>query len=145
MEIDYAQRAKELKDLIINKPDLPIEEVKVPEWDLPFPIYIRTMSALEKDELETEQFIKKGEKIEFSLINLRAVTLSRVMCADPEGKYRIFTDPNDVIELGKKSASAIDRCLEVSRRLNGTSEQDEKDMVKNLQGQDEDSGLDKQD
>lgn len=145
-EINYKERATELKRLILHSNDLPVEEVKVPEWDLPFPIYIRTMDGKDKDEFETERFLLvdgiKSEKQRFkvSLQNLRAATLARVMCADPEGKVRIFEDEEDIIKLGNKSSAALDRCLDVSRRLNGTTKEDEENLVKNLKGQEESSG-----
>lgn len=146
---DYSKIAEELKKHILTKKDLPTEEVEVPEWELPYPIYVRTMSAAEKDEFETEQFISnagddvkddKDAAFKASLQNLRAATLARVLCADPEGEYRIFTDLSDIIALGKKSAAAIDRCLEVTKRLNGITQEDEKNLLKNSQGRDDSSG-----
>lgn len=140
-KIDYAERAKQLRKHILNYNDFPVEEVEVPEWGLPFPIYIRTMSAKEKDDFETEQYILDEEgKRTLSYRNLRAAMLARVLCADPEGKFPIFTEINDVLDLGDKSAAAADRCLAVAYKLNGSTKEDEDRMVKNSKEAEEGSG-----
>ena len=129
-KIDYEKRAQELKKHIFNQNDFPVEEVKVPEWELPFPIYIRTMSAQERDSFEANQVIEDEEgRKKLSLNNLRASLLVSVLCVDPEGKHRIFNNEEDIIKLGKKSASAVDRCLNVSRKLNGSTEKDEENII----------------
>ena len=135
-KINYEKRAKELRKLILDVQDFPVEEVKVPEWNLPFPIYIRTMSAQERDDFESSQLVDdaEGNKI-LSLQNLRASLLARVICADPEGKHRIFNS-GDIEALGNKSVAAVDRCLEVSRKLNGSTEEDEENLIKNFKGRD---------
>lgn len=142
-EINYEKRIKELRKHIFDCNDFPVEEVKVPEWKLPFPIYIRTMSAQERDTYEANQLIDdgkgEGNKI-VSLKNMRTSLLVAVLCADPEGKHRIFNSKEDIIALGKKSVAAVDRCLDVSRKLNGSTEEDEENLVKNLTGQEEASG-----
>jgi len=140
-KINWEKRAAELKKHIFNQNDFPVEEIKVPEWDLPFPIYIRTMSAQERDAFEANQLVDDAEgKKTLSLENLRAALLVSVLCADPEGNYRVFTETEDIVALGKKSVAAIDRCLDVSRKLNGSTEEDEENLVKNLKGQEEVSG-----
>ncbi len=139
--VDYAARAKEARSKIISVSDILIEEVEVPEWGLGFPVYIKTMTAFDRDEFEATQFLEdqEGNKI-MSLVNIRASMLVSVLCIDPEGEYKIFTEKEDVIELGKKSVAAIDRCLEVSRRLNGSTKEDEEALLKNSEGQEESSG-----
>lgn len=143
--INYKERAALLKKHIIECNDFPVEEVQVPEWDLPFPVYVKTMSAKERDDFEGRQMREetndKGETgRKFSLENLRASMLVAVLCADPEGKYPIFDEKDDVLELGKKSSAAIDRCLDIARKLNGSTKEDEENLVKNSKGQDENSG-----
>jgi hypothetical protein len=140
--INYKERAALLKKHIIECNDFPVEEVKVPEWNLPFPVYVKTMSAKERDAFESRQMVEgaEGEGRKFSLENLRASMLVAVLCADPEGKYPIFDEKDDVLELGKKSSAAIDRCLDVARKLNGSTKEDEENLVKNSIGQDENSG-----
>lgn len=140
-KVNYEERAKQLKDHILNFNDFIVEEVHVPEWELPFSIYIRAMSAQERDDFESRQFIDDvdGKRV-FTLENLRASMLIQVICADPEGKYKLFNAEEDVKALGEKSVAAIDRCLEVSRKLNGSTEQDEENLLKNYKGQDEVSG-----
>jgi len=138
--IDYVARAKEARNKIIAVV-APVEMVKVPEWGLNFPVYIKTMTAFERDEFESNQFLEDqdGNKT-MSLLNMRAAMLVSVLCIDPEGQYKIFTEKEDVIALGKKSVKAIDMCLSVSRRLNGITEEDEEALLKNSEGQEENSG-----
>ena len=71
--------------------------------------------------------------------NLSASLLVRVLCSDPEGKTRIFTD-DDVEELGSKSAKAINYLQEEAKKLNGVTEEDQENMIKNSDGLEESSG-----
>jgi hypothetical protein len=135
----------DLRTQILNAADLPVEKVPMPEWG-DIDVYVRSMTAKERDHWQSTQFIKAGEENEdgsakyvMSMDNLSASTLVHVVCSDPEGKIRIFKD-NDVELLGAKSASAINRLQEASRKLNGTTKEDEEALLKNLQGQDDNSG-----
>lgn len=137
----YKEIAETLRKHIISVNDFPVEEVKVPEWELPFPLYIRTMSAQERDNFEARQLIENEEDGRtLSLDNLRASMLIEVLCADPEGRYKVFDSVKDVKKLGGKSAIALDRCISVSHKLNRTNDEDEKNLLKNSVGQGGTSG-----
>lgn len=138
---------EEMRKFILGYKDLPTQEVKVPEWG-GIVIYIRSMTAGERDLFETSQMasveIKEGEdkgKIQkvLSLENLRAAILARTICSDPEGKIRIFSE-DDITALGCKSAAALDRCVMVSHKLNGMSREDEENLIKNSESQEDVSG-----
>jgi len=138
---------QELRKHILEYNDLPVKEVQVPEWGN-ITLYVRAMNAQERDSFmfakwkgkEEASDKEKGDIVETSSIldNITASTLARVICSDPEGTQRVFTDA-DVIALGKKSASALDRLQDAFKDVNGDLESGE--LEKNLVGQDVDSGL----
>lgn len=109
------------KATILAANDLRKELVAVPEWG--GEVYVRTMTGTERDIFETELLTAtKGTSS-----NIRAKLLARCLC-DENGE-RLLSD-KDIAELGKKSASALDRCFAVAQRLNGFS----KDDVETLAG-----------
>lgn len=108
--------------------DLPIEFVPVPEWKRPTDppdavhgVYVRTMTAAEKDAYEGSLFRvgKKGAVIH-TMQNARGRLASLVIC--DERSNRIFGD-DDADELGRKSPKALDRILAVAKRLNGIEDE----------------------
>lgn len=111
------------KDEILQADDIRKEEVEVPEWG--GSVWVQTMSGKERDRFEASIISAKGER---NLTNLRAkiVALSVI---DESGK-RLFTF-EDALELGKKSARALDRVFSVAQRLSGFTPQDVEEMTKN--------------
>lgn len=134
---------QELRKHILEYNDLPVKEVKVPEWG-GITLYVRAMNAQERDSFMFSKWKNKEnkdvDKIETQdiLNNITASTLARVICSDREGTKRVFTD-EDIVELGKKSATALDRIHTAFKVINDILE--EEDLEKNLGGQDVDSGL----
>lgn len=106
------------KDEILRKSDMKIEEVEVPEWGVR--LRIRTLSGTERDMFEN--------RISKDRIGIRGLFAALVIC-DEKGE-RIFAD-TDQYALGKKSAAALDRILDVGLRLNGMKEEAVKDLEKN--------------
>jgi len=120
------------KEQILQANDLKIETVDVPEWG--GSVGVRTMTGTERDSFEQSIVEKKGKT---NLSNIRA-RLCALTVVDDSGK-RIFND-NEVAELGKKSAAALDRVFTVAQKMNGFGEKDIEELGKNLsKGQSEDS------
>ena len=121
---------KSIRDQILEKNDITTEEVLVPEW-VDAPLYVKTMSGLERDTWERSMFQENEEgNIDKNLKNYRAKLLARTLCEDKEGLIRVFTD-EDALALGKKNSAVIDRCVTVATKLNGIEAKDKKALVKN--------------
>lgn len=112
------------KDIICGKQDLEIEKVEVPEWG--GDVFIRTLTAAERDQFDTSVYRQEGIK---NYDNLRARYLCLCLC-DEHG-VRIFDD-RDAEKLGTKSGKVMDRLFGIAQRINGMSPADVKEMVKNL-------------
>lgn len=122
------------KEAILAANDLEKELVEVPEWG--GAVYVRALTGTERDAFEAslvnERVVRRGRKSETTretnLRNLRARLCALTMC-DEEGN-RLFGD-SEVHELGKKSASALNRVFEVAQRLSGLSEGDVEELAGN--------------
>lgn len=125
------------KEQILAIRDIKIEEFYVPEWD--GSIYIKTMTAEERDKFEEAIFIKDSGKRKTDLSGLRAKLCAFVIC-DEEGK-RLFSDA-EVEALGKKSGAALTRIFEKAQEISSMREDDIEEMAKNsesVQGEDSSS------
>jgi hypothetical protein len=109
---------------ILAVQDLPRELVEVPEWG--GAVYVRAMTALERDAFEASFVKGQGKRAQVSLLNVRAKLVVRTI-VDEQGN-RIFED-GDAEALGAKSASAVNRAFEAAARLSGITEQDEADLM----------------
>ena len=114
------------RDDILNVKDIAIELVDVPEWG--GQVYVKGMTGLERDAFEGSIVETRGKGTRVNMANVRAKLAAQTLC-DENGE-RLFTDA-DVKELGKKSASALQRVFEVAQRLSGIGE----DAVKELTGE----------
>ena len=111
------------KDEILQADDIRKEKVEVPEWG--GTVWVKTMSGTERDRFEASIISAKGER---NLVNLRAKIVA-MSVIDESGK-RLFTF-EDALELGKKSARALDRVFSVAQRLSGFTPQDVEELTKN--------------
>ncbi len=128
-----------LRNKIFAIQDLPTEKVIVPEWDDAV-IYVRAMSAKERDDWQFSRMVEDGENGKtMSMENLTASMLIKVLCSDKKGKKRIFKD-EDAEMLGDMSAAALNRLSEAAKKLNGVSDEDQENMLKNSNGLEENSG-----
>jgi len=116
------------RDDILAVKDIQIELVPVPEWD--GEVYIKGMSGLERDAFEASIIEQKGNKQKVNMANVRAKLAAQTLC-DEEGN-RLFNDA-DIKELGKKSASALQRVFEVAQRLSGIGDADVEELAGELQ------------
>ena len=116
------------KEAILSMDDLPIEEVKVPEWN--GTVRMRSLSGKERDEFESAvQFRSKGNRVDIKELK---VTLLSLTIVDEENKL-IFTK-EDLTTLNAKSAKAIDQLFAVATKMNGIGEEAVKELGKNLSG-----------
>jgi hypothetical protein len=123
---------EQMRQAILGSKDIKIEQVEVPEWDLPFPLYVKALTGREREEYfeSIRRITGKGKNKDIDIITVEssAKLASRCMCL--EDGTKIFTDA-DVPQLAEKSAKALERVVNVSARLNGLDD-DAKDDVKNV-------------
>jgi len=115
---------------ILAADDLAREAVAVPEWG--GTVYVRTMTGEEKDRFDESNWVA-GEDGEgrFDGDGYRGRLACRVLC-DESGKA-LFSEA-DCLRLGAKSVKALDRVLEVAKRLNGIGKEGHEAAVKNSPG-----------
>ena len=114
------------KDTILAAEDLGRERVAIKDWG--GEVFVRAMTAAERDEWEAGLVAEKGADPTARMRNLRARLA--VLCVVTEAGERIFAD-SDADALGKKSAKALDRIFEVASRLNGLTAKDVEHLEKN--------------
>ena len=125
-----------IKDQILNAQDQQSERVEVPEWGKegqPLILYVRGMTASERDVWESERVLwknlgQKNQRAEQNIDNVRAGLVARTL-VDEDGN-RIFED-GDIAKLGAKSAKVIDGLFEVAQKLSGISDDDLDELEKN--------------
>ncbi len=115
------------RESIFAVSDLTTEWIDVPEWG--GGLYVRGLTAAERDRLETSLLNAKGEPQTAKLENYRARMI--VACAVNEDGTPVFKGNADAIALGNKSASAINRVVDVARRLSGMTDEDVEELTKN--------------
>jgi len=106
------------KAAILAAPDMPTEEVAVPEWG--GTVKVRGLTAAERDVFDTTCFDGNGKLL---VANFRAQLVVRTVVDD--AGVRIFAD-TDVELLGGKASTAIDRLFSVGQRLSGLGNLGEK-------------------
>ncbi len=104
---------------ILNAEDLKKDRVEVPEWG--GHVYVRTLSADERDQWEIEQQDNPKESI-------RARLAAYTVC-DEVGNP-IFSAA-DIEALGAKSGAALGRIWDASLKLNKVSKEDVEELEKN--------------
>jgi hypothetical protein len=94
--------------------------------DLGGTVYVRGMTARERDAFEESLRIKKGKRAgETDLRNFRAKIASR--CLVTETGERLLAD-GDADWLGNLSAGILDRILAVINRLSGRTEEEAEEL-----------------
>ena len=76
------------KEQILAAEDLPRELVPVPEWG--GEIWVRAMTATERDKFEADLTERRGSKVEVNMANTRAKLCAKVIC--DEAGNRLFSD-----------------------------------------------------
>ena len=128
------------RDQILAADDLKTEEVEVPEWG--GSVLVRTLTAHERDVFEDGLIKTKGrgrnQTREMQLEDVRA-KLACLTIVDAGG-VQIFNRA-DMLELGKKSAGALNRVWDVASRLSGMTNEDVEELLGNSETAPEDSSL----
>jgi hypothetical protein len=104
------------REQILAATDSVIETVSVPEWG--GSVGVKTLTGAEKDGWESSRQNKDGS---FNLNNVRASLVAVATC-DADGN-KLFT-LQDVVDLGNKSARALDRVFQAAKKLNGVTDED---------------------
>ena len=117
------------RDGILQSEDRQFEVVDVPEWGPGAQVRVSSLSGSERDTFEASITVRRGTDVTVNLVNARA-KLVVLTVVDDEGN-RLFTD-DDVFEVGKKNALALNRLFEVAQRLSGLTEEDVKEAVAGL-------------
>jgi hypothetical protein len=112
------------KDEILKADDLKVEKLKIPEWN--GEVNIRTFSAKERDAFESMIF--ESQNSETTTPNIRARFCQLVLVND---SGELMFSEKEVAELGKKSASALDRIFSHAQKLNGLTNDDVEELEKN--------------
>ena len=100
--------------------------VEIPEWG--GVVYVRSMTALERDRFEASLIEMRKGKQRLNLDNARA-RLAVMVCVDEDGKP--LFQPSDVGWLAAKNAAALDRIFEVASDLSRLSADDVEELTKN--------------
>ena len=113
------------------------EKVDVTEWgDIdpdtgkpePTCVFVREISAAERDKYEASLYTHKRNKREFNPMDARTKAMV-LACCDEHGNA-IF-GPEDTEWLRQKPVSVIERIFEVFQRLNRFTNEDEEELRKN--------------
>lgn len=112
---------------IVAAQDIETETVDVPEWD--GAVIVRMMSGADRDRFEQSlTTVRADGRREANLTNMRSKLVA--MCLiDEEG--RALFGPDEIDDLAKKSAAAIERVFIVAQRLNGLAPDDIGEARKN--------------
>jgi hypothetical protein len=123
------------KEGILAAKDLKTEDVFIEEWG--GDVRIMTMRAVDRDRFEQSIIDQRGKEQVKNMENFRAKLIANT-AIDEEGKLLFTMD--DVKAIGRKSAKAIDKLVDVAQRLNGMRKEDVEELTKNSEaGQSEDS------
>jgi hypothetical protein len=117
------------KDQIWAANDLKTIEVPVPEWG--GSVRIKTLTGAERDQYEADSYKRVKGRQEANLANLRARLVAMVVV--DENDQPMFTRA-DVMKLGQKSASALERVFNAAADLNGMSDADVEELSGNSAG-----------
>lgn len=112
---------------ILATDDLKREDVPIPEWDT-F-VTVQELTATARDEYESSIVQIVGDETRVDSRNLRA-KLVAISCVDENGEP-LWT-PDQVAAIGLKSATAIDRIVDVAKRLSGIGESELAEVGKDL-------------
>jgi hypothetical protein len=100
------------RDEILGANDLRLERVETPEWGGSGFVFVRGMTARERDEYDASLLVRD----QFSLADMRSKLASMTIC-DETGKRTFSKD--DVDALAQKSGAAMHRVFKTSQELSG--------------------------
>jgi hypothetical protein len=120
------------RDAILAADDLKHEDVEVPEWG--GTVRVRELTATERDQVESGTVNlsvgadgKPQADVNQSIMESFRARLAAYSIIDEAGA-RLFTD-QDMILLGRKSSSAMQRVFNVAMRLSAFTQGDVEELV----------------
>ena len=113
------------KDQILKVDDMKMEIVEIPEWG--GSVNVKMMTAQERDAFDLNVAYIDDEKERAQ--NFRSRLAVATTC-DEKGKLLFKVE--EAGELGKKSAKAVSRIFDVSKRLNAIGDAEIEEIEKNL-------------
>ena len=121
--------------------ELEKEWVPIPEWGENKGVYIKVMTAFEKDAYQRSLLQKNPDGSMFADSANSTAKLVAACTVNADGK--LLFDFSDIIPLGKKSSVIMERLAEVARRINAIGQKEMEKLLKNLfKTQSEDSNAD---
>lgn len=117
------------RDAILGASDIPRETVAVPEWG--GSVIVQGLTGTERDALEAAMLEQKGKDQRVNLANFRAKLIARSIV--DESGTRLFSDA-DAVQLGRKSAVALQRVFKVAQQLSGLAPDDVEELTAELKG-----------
>jgi hypothetical protein len=116
------------RETILAASDMTTDDVYVPEWR--GTVRVRALTGRERDAFEMSCLVGKGRNKDVNVRNLRA-RLVAWTAVDEQGA-RVFAD-EDILALGAKSASALDRVFEVAQKLSRLSDNDVEELTEDFE------------
>lgn len=106
------------------------KRVDVPEWEEDGYVFVKTISAFERDQLDNTLFDFNPEtgQVTRNAEDFRTKWVLRTAC-DEEGNL-IFSQ-NDLEWLREKASKPIQRIFDASQQLNGTNRREQENAEKN--------------
>ncbi|MEU1908105.1 hypothetical protein [Streptomyces hygroscopicus] len=113
---------------ILSANDLAYEDVPVPEWG--GTVRVRELPGTERDKFEAQFVGKDGASIRAEGLEGFRARLAAAAIVDGDGKP-LFRSAAEAKRLGEKSATALQRVVDVAMRLSGLTGQDVEDLTGN--------------
>jgi hypothetical protein len=107
---------------------LPREEVPTPEWGHGESVFVRALTALERDQWEVGNYDIRGRDTQVKMTNARARLA--VLCVVDQAGERVFKDEDSAM-LGRGHSAPLDRIYEACRRLSGMTTPETEILRKN--------------
>lgn len=108
-----------IRDLILNADDLPVQTLEVPEWGVT--IAVRAMNGETRGRFAMSATTPDGERDDTAYVQSSARLVAMVAC-DPETNELLFTS-EDIPLLAQKSAAALDRISKIAFEISGLTEE----------------------
>ncbi len=117
------------------------EWVSIPEWGEDKGVYIKTMSAIEKDSYQMS-LLQRNPDGSMSASSSNS-TAKLVAASTVDDKGELLFDFSDIAPLGNKSSVVMERLATVARKMNAMGQVEMEKILKNLlKVQSEDSSKD---
>lgn len=116
------------REQIFSTPDCTYEEVFVPEWS--GSVRLRSLTASELEAYQKSNRGKVDKQGNAQILWEGSATRLVVRCAVDQNGNRLFSD-DDAYELERKSAAAVNRLFKKACELNGITEKEQEDIIKN--------------